>query len=209
MRERNQQLDQARAQIKAECWDSMDVHRETVSALKAPLKVRSATGWACVWQCPAPLWRGSECGGGASCLQLPMICLQHEPNKTVGALKAPLMVRSAIQGTQSLTVWRGRSIWCEGACVPLHCTLSSVSPTCIEPVQQHRRNEGPLQVRSARCWACGASQGWAGTLLNKLANLFGGTLPCAGGAVHSRSKEARMQGATWAVYTLKSLLRMR
>ena len=47
MKERNQQLDQARAQIKAECWDSMDVHHETVSALKAPLKVRSARCWAC------------------------------------------------------------------------------------------------------------------------------------------------------------------
>ena len=51
MKERNQQLDQARAQIKAECWDSMDVHHETVSALKAPLKVRTARCWACVCQC--------------------------------------------------------------------------------------------------------------------------------------------------------------
>ena len=42
MKERNQQLDQARAQIKAECWESMEVHHETVSALKAPVKVRPA-----------------------------------------------------------------------------------------------------------------------------------------------------------------------
>ena len=43
MKDRNQQLEQARAQIKAECWDSMEVHRETVSALKAPLKVGPAS----------------------------------------------------------------------------------------------------------------------------------------------------------------------
>ena len=43
MKERNQQLEQATAQIKAECWDSMEVHRETVSALKAPLKVGPAS----------------------------------------------------------------------------------------------------------------------------------------------------------------------
>ena len=71
MKERNQQLDQSRAQIKAECWDSMDVHRETVSALKAPLKVRSARCWACVWQCRG--WDQHLCEG---------------PQSVVGALSA-------------------------------------------------------------------------------------------------------------------------
>ena len=42
MQERCAKLDQAREQIKADCWDRMEVHLETVSAIKAPLQVSEA-----------------------------------------------------------------------------------------------------------------------------------------------------------------------